>query len=310
MEKKILVAGDGSIYSANTIYYLERLFADLEDIHLHLLTVVPCGASSPGQELLDDLEMMSTLSPEAGRRFSRAKRCMKDAEKRLGRAGIKAEQISTEVCLSRTTVADDILRKAREGMFDALAIGRRGLGKLEEMFLGSVSETVLNKCHDLPIWIIDGQIDSRKFLVPVDGTPHTLRAVDHLSFILQGNPHAEITLFHSKAIFAQHPTVEVHEFHHHWNPDWCAKHLMRLDSHFHGPQQLLVDNGFPAARIHRLETHKGIYPSRQIVRQALLDGFGTIVMGRRGKDISKGVLGSVSGRVLAMAIDTAVWIIG
>lgn len=310
MERKILVAVDGSVYSANTLDYLEGLFGGLADIHLHLLTVVPCGAMPPGKEWLDELDLMSMLSPEASRRFAGAKRAMRDAEKKLARAGMKPEQLSTEVCLSQTTVADDILRKAREGLFDALVIGRRGLGKLEEMFLGSISETVLDKCHDLPVWIVDGQVDSRKFMVPVDGSPETLKAVDHLSFILRDNPFAEITLFHSKAIFAQHPTREVHQFHGTRDPDWCAKHLMRLDSHFHGPQQLLVDSGFPEERIHRLETHVGIYPSRQIVRQALMDGFGTIVMGRRGKDASKGLLGSVSGRVLAMAIDTALWVVG
>jgi hypothetical protein len=92
--------------------------------------------------------------------------------------------------------------------------------------------------------------------------------------------------------------------------EWCELHLSRPDSHFHGPEQLLLDSGFPASRIHRLETRKGIYPSRQIVREAMIDNFGTIVMGRRGQDIKKGWAGSVSGQVIAMAQDTAIWIVG
>ena len=59
-----------------------------------------------------------------------------------------------------------------------------------------------------------------------------------------------------------------------------------------------------------LETKKGMYPSRQIVRQALIDDFGTIVMGRRDKEIVKGVLGSVTEKVVAMSVDTAVWVVG
>jgi nucleotide-binding universal stress UspA family protein len=53
-----------------------------------------------------------------------------------------------------------------------------------------------------------------------------------------------------------------------------------------------------------------MYPSRQIVRQAIIDDFGTIVMGRRSKEISKGVFGSVTEKVLAMSVNTAIWIVG
>ena len=59
-----------------------------------------------------------------------------------------------------------------------------------------------------------------------------------------------------------------------------------------------------------LETKKGMYASRQIVRQALIDDYGTIVMGRRDKEIIKGVFGSVTEKVLAMSVDTAVWVVG
>jgi nucleotide-binding universal stress UspA family protein len=53
-----------------------------------------------------------------------------------------------------------------------------------------------------------------------------------------------------------------------------------------------------------------MYASRQIVRQALIDDYGTIVMGRRDKEIIKGVFGSVTEKVLAMSVDTAVWVVG
>ena len=37
MEKKLLIAVDGSVYSTNTLHYIEQLFAHLDDIRLHLL---------------------------------------------------------------------------------------------------------------------------------------------------------------------------------------------------------------------------------------------------------------------------------
>ena len=82
------------------------------------------------------------------------------------------------------------------------------------------------------------------------------------------------------------------------------------DLYFLAPRQMLLNSGFPDEHIHRLETKKGMYPSRQIVRQALIDDFGTIVMGRRHREMAKGVFGSVTEKVLAMSVNTAVWIVG
>jgi nucleotide-binding universal stress UspA family protein len=203
-----------------------------------------------------------------------------------------------------------VLNIAREGLFDALIIGRRGVSKIEELILGSVSSSLLHKCHDVPVWIVDGQVDSRKFLVPVDGSHFTLEALDHLCFILQGNPYAEITLFHSTAMFAQKQDLKTGYCNRFLSEEWCQENSQDDDLYFLAPQQMLINSGVSPDRIHRLETKKGMYASRQIVRQALIDDFGTIVMGRRDKEIVKGVFGSVTEKVLAMGVDTAIWIVG
>jgi len=176
--------------------------------------------------------------------------------------------------------------------------------------MGSVSTSLLEKCHDVPIWIVDGQVDSRKFLVPVDGSHFTLQALDHLCFMLQNNPYAEITLFHSTAMFSQTQELKMDYCPRFLDKDWCTAHQDDEEFYFQAPYQMLISSGFPAERIHRLETNKGLHSSRQIVRQALIDNFGTIVMGRRSKEIKKGVFGSVTEKVLAMSVDSAVWIVG
>jgi nucleotide-binding universal stress UspA family protein len=207
-------------------------------------------------------------------------------------------------------ISQDILQEARKGRYDALVIGRRGIGKIEELFMGSVSSSILEICHDTPVWIIDGKVNSRKFLVPIDGTFNSLNAVDHLAYMLASNPGAEVTLFHSAALLAGKTTADPKEFHEKWGKEWCDQHLDRPDSLFHAPRQLLVESGFPENNIFWLETFKGIDPSRQILRQALIDDFGTIVIGRRGSEVEKGVFKRVSDRILYMAEEVAVWIVG
>jgi len=310
MEKKLLIAVDGSVYTSNTLHYLEQLFAGLDDIRFHLITVVPCNPSEAASAWLDELELMSTLSKEEQKRCAKAKKYLHNAVERLGRNGIPPEQVTTEVKISTKNPADEVLNVARTGLYDALVLGRRGVSKLEELIMGSVSSTMFEKCRDVPIWIVDGQVDSRKFLVPVDGSHFTLQAVDHLCFMMKNNPYAEITLFHSDAMFAQKQDLSQGYCNRFLTEDWCSSHQKENDLYFLAPRQMLINSGFPPERIHRLETKKGMYPSRQIVRQALIDGFGTIVMGRRDKEIVKGVFGSVTEKVVAMSVDTAVWIVG
>ena len=310
MERKILVAIDGSIYSKHALHYLATLFAGQPEVHFHLFSLVPCGQAPSGSEWLTEQEILNVMPPASRKQFLAQQHCVKDAAALLARHGFAAEQLSQTVKLSRSGVVHDIIHEARNGLYDALLIGRRGITKLEELFMGSISATLLEKYHDVPLWIIDGEVNSRRFLVPVDGTFHSLMAIDHLAFMLNGNPHAEITLFHSAAMLANRPEIRPEDFYDQWGREWCDSHLSRPDSLFHAPKQLLIENGFPEERIFWLQTFKGIDPSRQILRQALIDDFGTIVMGRRGGEISKGIFRGVSDRVLFMAEKVAVWIVG
>ncbi|HEX9716167.1 MAG TPA: universal stress protein [Desulfurivibrionaceae bacterium] len=311
MLKKILIAVDGSPYSTHSLRYLGQLFQQLPEIHFHLLSLVPASsAGSAAKDWLTEAELLNTVSPATRNLLATQKKYMLQATDTLKRLGIAEEQVHTSVRLSQRSVAQDIIHEARQGKYDALLIGRRGIGKLEKMIMGSVSATILEKCHDVPLWIIDGQVNSRKFLVPVDGTCHSLKAIDHLAFILAGNPYAEVTLFYSKALLGSHPKIEPKDFYAVWGETWCEEHLRREDSLFHAPKQLLLDSGFPEERIFWKETFMGIDPSRQILRQALIDDFGTIVMGRRGEEASKGLFRGVSDRVLLMAEEVAIWIIG
>lgn len=308
MEKKILVAVDGSVYSFNSIRYLAQLFEKLPDIKLHLVNYVSSTASPAAKNWLTEEELMTSVSNETKGKIKKCRGFLNEAIIQLARHGFSPEQVTTDVKFARASIANDIIHEAEKGRYDALVLGRRGIGKLEELILGSVSSSILEKDTDIPIWIIDGRVNSRKFLVPVDGSQPCLHAVDHLSHLLKDNPYADITLFHSKAMLANKGEIAPHECKKRFGEEWCELHTSGDNSLFHAPEQILIESGFPAERIHRLTTTTGIYPSRQIVRQAFLDDFGTIVLGK-GTKFKKGFFKSTLDKVIGMAVDVALLIV-
>lgn len=310
MERKILIAADGSVHTSNSLNYLSHLFKDMNEVTFHLLTIFPCSALPPGKEWMDEQELMNCLPPAAQKSLRSARSSLKKGVKKLEQNGISPDRITSETKLARGSVADDILSIARQGLYDSLVIGRRGLSKIEELVIGSVSNAIVSKSHDVPLWIVDGQVTSEKFLLPVDGTFCSLKAADHLAHILNGNPNCKITMFHTSAMFGGSSKVDKETFFKQWGEEWCEKHLSRPDSLFHAPKQILTDGGISKDNISWLHTFKGIYPSRQILRQAHIEDIGTIVIGRRHEKDRSGIFRGVSDSLVLMGQDLALWIVG
>ncbi len=309
MEKKILMAVDGSFRSLNEVHYFGQMFEGAKDICVHLVCIVPAGQMPEGSDWLDARDRRNLMSAGTKRQFDGAKEHLKRAVHHLERHGFAKEQLTTSVELSTVNVAADLVKMARSGLYDALLVGRRGIGRLQALLLGSVTKSILEKCWDIPIWVVDGHVDSRKILVSVDGSSHILKAVDHLGYIFKDIPGVDITLFHSTALFATRSEKQMAKCETVFGEEWCHLHLQRDDYIFHPAEEILRESGFDMDHVHRLEDSRGLDPARDIALQAWHKDFGTIVMGRRDPDVRKGVLGGVSDRLLANTSDIAIWLI-
>ncbi len=60
-----------------------------------------------------------------------------------GEERVKAEGVQVETLLREGHTVQEILKTAREGEFNLIVMGSRGLSKIKEIFLGSVSDGVI-----------------------------------------------------------------------------------------------------------------------------------------------------------------------
>lgn len=79
---------------------------------------------------------------------------MKKAKEILLDAGLSEDQIATKVIDGSRSAADDILKEARKNGFGTIVLGRRGVSKIKELFMGSVTRKILNSFSGLTLWIV------------------------------------------------------------------------------------------------------------------------------------------------------------
>ena len=255
---------------------------------------------------VDPLREHSALSEK--RRIT-AERFLRDAVSRLSRNGIAEERVTYAVEITTLPPAKAIHHEANRGTYDALVIGRRGMGKMGEFFFGSVSAFIVENCRDIPLWIIDGEITSDRFLLAVHCKPQSLMAADHLAFITESHPNTEIFLYHSRALFGLEEIAQPEEFYDTWGREWCDKYLDPENYLFYAHAQVLKEHGINPKQITQLPMERNLNVSRDLINQARRHKCGTIVIGRRPKEAVKGIFGGVSDRVLTQAQNLALWLV-
>lgn len=308
MNKKILVAVDGSVYSSNSLDYLIRLFRQGRDFTIDLISAVSTGSCD--RDWMMEMDSPHTDISAVQQRKARAESYLKDAKARLVRNGFPEEQVDFFVRAKESAVTTSIYSFAEKGLYDGLLVGRRGVGMVGEMFLGSVSADLVRKCHEVPVWIIDGDVTSTSFLLAAHSSPRSLMAADHLAYILNSNPKIEIYIYHSSSVFGSTAPAPAEEFHSRWGEEWCEKHLDLDTCLYQAHTRVLIENGIPEKRIIHIPPHRDLDASHDLLRQAKKHNCGTIVIGRRGKEVEKGILGGVSDRTAQHAQNMAVWLVG
>jgi len=307
MYKKIVIATDGSSCSNQALAYIAMLFAGRPEFTFHL---VNCVRESHGAlpEPIDDKNTLFPGSEVDEERSVVTNSCLRLARERLIRAGIHSERIKSSV-IAAGSISKAIQAEAEHLLVDAVLVARRGIGFVGEMLLGSVSADLFKKCHQVPLWIIDGEITKKDILLSVDGSSHSLMAADHLGYILSGRQDIQIFLYHCRRFFQSKEQCDCEQLYPRWDEHWCKTYLMGDNPIYDGPVQLLFEAGIPKARITVLPEATRIDSSSSIINQARRHQCGTIVMGRRRPGLVRGIWGEVAGKTIKNTQDMALWIV-
>jgi nucleotide-binding universal stress UspA family protein len=307
LNRQILIAIDDSSTSSLSLEYATSLFREVEDVHIRLCHCVTKSSSViPPPE-----DERNSLLPQASMDKNRraAGRCLNKGIEKLVRYGFNQDRISTGIILG-INPASAVLGYAEKHLFDAVLVARRGVGIMGQLLLGSVSSTLFDNSRTIPLWILDGSVTSKRILVPVDGTPPALMAIDHLAHIFSNRHDIHFFLFHARSFLSSAPVCKPNDFYDKWGKEWCDTHLSGNGCLYTGPTSILTDAGIPQEAITHLPVPSAMEESTAIISCARKNKCGTIVIGRRPESESKGFLGGVTRRTIKQTENMALWIIG
>lgn len=309
MQKKILVAVDDSPHSRQAVDYAARMKGLVPGLAFTLLHIQPALS----QFLLDEARRSGQAQAELNRVSARNAEASRELLSRykdiIIRAGVPETDVDRLTLPRHSGVAKDILDQAQIGLFDAILLGRRGISSVQQMLMGSVSAHLIENSPVIPVWVVDGDVDAGSVLAAVDGSESALRAVDHLAFMLSGNPEVKIRFLHVAPRFKD--VCEV---------DFDAKPGDGLEALVAQGDRRCMDDFFSAAlaklnaagiREGQIETQTAtpfVSVGETILKAAREGRVGTLVMGRRGTNQSF-FGGKVSYYVSQKLSDTALWLV-
>jgi nucleotide-binding universal stress UspA family protein len=310
--KKILIAVDGSSYSLQAIKYVATLCHG-SPVEVGFLYVLPMAS----EELLWQINMDENFKSKIKEQYERFNdECQRVAQKFLDQSKeilvdygcYVPDLIITMLRQWQSGIARDILTEAKKG-YDAVVIGRKGIGKVEGLMLGSVSAQVVQGVDWIPVWVIGGEVVSRKILLAVDASPNSRQAVIYAA-PYAAQAEAEITLLHAVRRFfpkgSPYLTSASEEIETALNENLKAK----IQGMFADYQGCLEKAGVAPERISTKCTIGSYSRSADILAAARAGNYGTVIMGRRGiSAVREFILGRVTTRVLHGAEGLAVWIV-
>jgi nucleotide-binding universal stress UspA family protein len=175
--------------------------------------------------------------------------------------------------------------------------------------MGEVSSRTLEYCRVCPVWIVEGEVESRGVLIGLDGSDNALAAVDHAAFMLSGTD-CHVTLFHTMRHLRRFVPLEVIEEAPELEQLWKHKAGQLIGPHVKQAKEMLLETGFTGEQITTKLVDGTRSAAKDILDEARSNGHGTIVLGRHGTSMVKEFfMGSVVRKVLDNCHGLAVWVV-
>jgi nucleotide-binding universal stress UspA family protein len=155
---KILIAMDESLLSIKALDYVADMIKATSS-QIYLVHVMRELHFFPREHekfctLEEKEDLISKTEEDVNGAERRACDVFAEASRRLKEAGIAPERIDNKIVTRMASRAAGIVEEARKNGCGTIVVGRRGISDLEDLFLGSMSNKILQIAEDLSVWLV------------------------------------------------------------------------------------------------------------------------------------------------------------
>ncbi len=146
---QVLIGFDGSPGAQRAVRFIGGLVAPYPEMSICLLHVFRGGSDAPPgiRRFLAPPENASQVRENIMQKFDLA-------TSRLAALGVAPERIRTRFVSGAVSRAAEIVKHARAEEIGIIALGRRGVSRVRDFFIGRVTNKVLHLAHDRSVWIV------------------------------------------------------------------------------------------------------------------------------------------------------------
>jgi len=309
LTKMLAIPVDGSDNSLRSLDYLHLIYGKDHNLEVTLKYVLPSLPPVLADNRFMDRDTATKLKIIENKSIRMAEKILTQAKNFLIAKGFESERVQTVYKKKESGIAQDICQWVESKRADAVLISSRGRSRLEAFFMGEISSKLLEYCRVCPVWIVQGQVKSKRVLIAVDSSENALRAVDHAGFMLSGTD-CPVTIFHSVRHLRRFVPQEVLDEAPELEELWKTKAGQEIEPFMKKAKEVLLKAGVSESQISKKIVDGSRSAASDILEEARTNEYGTIVMGRRGiSGVQEFFMGSVSSKVLQDSTGMAVWIV-
>jgi nucleotide-binding universal stress UspA family protein len=307
--KKIMIAVDDSLHSKNAVHYAAHISVWVKNMSYVLFHAQPMLSQYLEDEARTDSKSLNQLNRIKAKNIEASHQLLEQYKSQMVQTGIEESQIQIVTHPAILGIAKDILEYALKGQYDALVLGRRGISGLIEYYMGSVSSNIVHNSRVTPIWVVGSNVIPAKILMPIDGSEFSLRAIDHLTYIVSAHSDISLTFLHVQPKLKDFCKIDFETKEADAFKDLIITSNQNCIDNFYAlALKKLKEFGITKDRIEIKTVTSFLSIGSPIVDEVKTRNFDTVVMGRSG--INKSFFtGSVTNYVLNNISNAAIWIV-
>lgn len=258
-------------------------------------------------EARSDATVRKTVTASRERNQAESMEILETAKAMMLREGVPEDVVDTVSQERMLGLSKDLIEYAYRDDYDAIVLGRRGLSRIQEVFMGSTSAQVVSHSLGTPVWIVDGDVRPQRILVAVDHSRSANQLVEYVSLMCEGIKDIHVTFYRIYPDESMEIPI---------GQDAATVDAMLADVESKASARFWPEvvgrmgkAGITSSQIEMRTAARTGKVGKMILDEARLNNFDTVVVGRRG-DSKAFYFGRTSHYVTERMTEKTVWVVG